>query len=199
MAAVSAEYFALQGLRASSIGEASSRAALFFTTITGVLIALGLLATSLGTKDVDWAAILAAPVVGFIGLTSFLRIVETTIEDVAALRAMNVLREWLAGSSPQASRLIQVPGASGQHGNAFLVTGAHENPWRITITLGSAVGTVNSAQSAVVLGLLAIRLGTTAALGLAIGGALGGCLVALHLRYQVRRYQRAVDAWRRMG
>ena len=38
------EYFALSGLRASSIAEAGTRATLFFTTLTGTVLALGFLA-----------------------------------------------------------------------------------------------------------------------------------------------------------
>jgi hypothetical protein len=43
-AALGNEYFALSGLRASSIAEAGTRASLFFTTLTGTLLALGFLA-----------------------------------------------------------------------------------------------------------------------------------------------------------
>ena len=47
------EYFALSGLRASSIGEAGTRATLFFTTLTGTVLALGFLASSTNAPRSD--------------------------------------------------------------------------------------------------------------------------------------------------
>jgi hypothetical protein len=70
-AALGNEYFALSGLRASSIAEAGTRASLFFTTLTGTLLALGFLA---GTTDaVTAVAYATVPTVIVLGLLSFLR------------------------------------------------------------------------------------------------------------------------------
>ena len=45
-AALGGEYFALNGLRASTTAEASTRATIYFTTMSGTLLALGFLAGS---------------------------------------------------------------------------------------------------------------------------------------------------------
>ena len=95
------EYFALSGLRASSIAEASTRATLFFTTLTGTVLALGFLASS--TNAVVPVAYAALPIVILLGLLSFLRLVEISVEDVGALRAINRIRAYYGGLVPMGS------------------------------------------------------------------------------------------------
>ena len=197
LGAVSAEYFALQSLRASSISESSARASLFFTAITGTLVALGLLSNSLPHSQLVWVAVGASPVLGFVGLTSFLRITETSIEDVAALRAMNTLRMWMVTTAPQLGALIRVQTRPDQPSNEFVNTGARESPLRILFTLGSTVGTVNSAQLAVASGLVLNIVGLPPTASLLVAAALGTGLLYLHARYQLRRFVRAITAWGR--
>ena len=86
------EYFALSSLRASSIAEAGTRATLFFTTLTGSVLALGFLAGT--TSAVVPVAYAALPIVILLGLLSFLRLVDISIEDVGALRAINRIRTY---------------------------------------------------------------------------------------------------------
>jgi len=86
------EYFALSSLRASSIAEAGTRATLFFTTLTRTVLALGFLAGT--TSAVVPVAYAALPIVILLGLLSFLRLVDISIEDVGALRAINRIRTY---------------------------------------------------------------------------------------------------------
>lgn len=194
-AAVSAEYFALQGLRAATVSESGMRATIFFASVTGVLIALGLLASAVSRGSLEWIVIGASAFLGFVGLTSFLRIVELSIEDVGALRAMNRLRRWLSTRTPEAGELIRVPPRPDQPGIEFVSTGAREHPLRILYTLGTTVGTVNATQLGVGVGLILDKIGADAAPSVAVGALVGVGLAASQARYQLRRYGRAMDAW----
>jgi hypothetical protein len=56
-AALGNEYFALSGMRASSIAEASTRAPLFFTTLTGTVLAINALLDT-GAHRSPWRTLL---------------------------------------------------------------------------------------------------------------------------------------------
>ena len=69
--ALGAEYFALSGLRSGTTAESSTRASMFFTTLTGTLLALGFLASS--TDAAVPVAYAAVPTIAVLGVLSFLR------------------------------------------------------------------------------------------------------------------------------
>ena len=124
-AALGNEYFALSGMRASSIAEASTRASLFFTTLTCAALGLGFLA---GTTDaVAPVAYVAPPTVIILGFLSFLRLVEIAVEDVRALQAINHIRGYYGQLVPEAHEYFPPPGRV-QAINALLDTGAHRRP-----------------------------------------------------------------------
>jgi hypothetical protein len=141
LAALGNEYFALQTLRASSIGEAGSRAALFFTTLTGTVVALGFLAGQ--PEAAQPFAYAAMPIVAIVGLLSFLRLVEISVEDVAALRAMNRIRAFYSTLDTEAARFFTSP-TSGQAINQLMSTGAHKSKWQAALTISATVAVVEA-------------------------------------------------------
>jgi hypothetical protein len=195
MEAASAEYFALQGLRSASISESGVRASLFFASITGVLVTLGLLSNSVDNDAFQWIVVGASLFVGFVGLTTFLRIVDTAIEDVAALRAMNQIRRWLGGTTDQAAKLVHVPSRPNQPSNEFVNTGARQSPLRILFTLGTTVGTVIAGQLGVAAGILMSRIGAANVVSIVVGVVLGFGLALIQTRYQLQRFRRAETTW----
>ncbi len=52
---VTTEHFTLQGARSSTIAEASGRATMFLGTVSGGLVALGLIATAAGVDTAFYA------------------------------------------------------------------------------------------------------------------------------------------------
>jgi hypothetical protein len=65
---------------------------MFFTTLRGTVLALGFLAGA--TDAVVPVAYAALPIVILLGVLSFLRLVEISVEDVGALRAINRIRAY---------------------------------------------------------------------------------------------------------
>jgi hypothetical protein len=189
-AALGSEYFALQGLRASSISEAGSRASLYFTTLTGTLLALGFLA---GTTDaVAPVAYAAVPIVVVLGVLSFLRLVDITIEDVAAVRAINRIRNYYAQLAPEATAYFPIPREE-QEINTLLDTGVGRARWKEALTTAATVGTVNTlmcgAAAAFALSDVGVPLAGAVLLGVALAAAIGWW----QYHYQDRRFAQVLN------
>ena len=75
------EHFTLQSARAAATMESSSRSALFLTVLSAALVALALAAQVATPREVLLLALLALGVVFFLGLVTYLRVLENGIED----------------------------------------------------------------------------------------------------------------------
>jgi hypothetical protein len=87
------EHFALQGARSATISDASGRASLYLSTVSGTLLALSLLgnATELGVPFVV-AALVLAPTLIFLGVVTFVRVLESGLEDSLYARSLTAYR-----------------------------------------------------------------------------------------------------------
>jgi hypothetical protein len=188
-AALGYEYFGLQGLRSSSIGEASTRAGLYFTALTGTVLALGFLAGN--TDAVRWVAYAALPIVVLLGLLSFLRLVEVGIEDVLALRAINKIRAYYSGLVPEAAEFFPRPGRT-QAVNTMVDTGSHRGRGRGSLTIASSVGVVNTLVCGASVAFAVADWGLPAPAAAAAGGAVAVVVGWLIFRYQYHRFVAAV-------
>ena len=91
---VTTEHFVLAGARASTIGESTGRANMFLASLSGGLVALGLVATasSLGAAFYGFGLVLL-PTLTFVGFVTFERTLQTSIEDTEYARRI-ALPEW---------------------------------------------------------------------------------------------------------
>jgi hypothetical protein len=188
-AALGTEYFALTGIRASTISEAGTRASLYFTTLTGTLLALGFLA---GTTDaVAPVACAAIPTVVILGFLSFLRLVEIAIEDVRALQAINLIRSYYGQLVPEAAEYFPPPGRA-QAINSLLDTGAHRSAWRTLLTISATVGVINALVASAGVAFALEHMGLHVALAVLCGVLVAVLLGWAMWRYQTRRFIAAV-------
>src|SRR5437868_12535537 len=79
---VTTEHFTLQGARSSTIAESIGRATMFLTSVSGGLVALGLVATAahVGTAFYAFGLVLL-PTLTFVGLVTFERALQSGVED----------------------------------------------------------------------------------------------------------------------
>jgi hypothetical protein len=105
------EHFTLQGSRAATIAESTSRANMFLAALSGGLVALGLVATatSVGTAFYAFGLVLL-PTLAFIGLLTFERVLQCGIEDMGYAQRIARLRGFYFDSAPELlSYLLSVP------------------------------------------------------------------------------------------
>jgi membrane protease YdiL (CAAX protease family) len=183
------EYFALSGLRSSSIAEAGTRATMFFTTLTGTVLALGFLAGA--TDAVVPVAYAALPIVILLGILSFLRLVEISLEDVGALRSINRIRGYYAGLVPEGTRFFPPPGPQ-QAVTDLVDTGAQQGRWRATLTVAATVGVMDALVSGASLAFALAHAGMPTAPAVVVGIAVALVMIWALLAHQTRRFNSAL-------
>jgi hypothetical protein len=96
------EHFALQGARAATVAESTGRANMFLAAISGGLVALGLVATasSLGAAFYGFGLVLL-PTLAFVGLVTFERALQSSIEDTEYARRIALVRGYYFEHAPE--------------------------------------------------------------------------------------------------
>src|SRR3954470_22017574 len=107
------EHFNLQTARAITVSEANGRASIYLAALSGNLIALAFVGqmSRLGGAFYAFALILL-PALAFVGAVTFLRLVQSSIEDLAYARRIALLRNFYLRLSPELEPyLVVVRGA----------------------------------------------------------------------------------------
>jgi hypothetical protein len=131
------EHFNLQTARALTVSEANGRASIYLAALSGNLIALAFVGhmSRLGAAFYAFALILL-PVLAFVGVVTFVRLVQSSIEDLAYAHRIALLRSFYLRVSPELEPyLVAVPGAR---------AAAPPSAWQLTLTAAGMVAVVNS-------------------------------------------------------
>jgi hypothetical protein len=186
------EHFTLQGSRSTTVSETSSRAALYMGAVSSSLIALGFIAQVSKLGDAFYIfALTVLPTVFALGLFTFVRTVESSVEDILYGRAINRIRAYYLEAAGPESRWFVLGG----HDDALGVLanmGIRPSRWQLYFTVSNMVATVNSVVGGSAVALAVGRL-VDAPLGVAAGvGALAaGASFALHRRWDRQLHQRS--------
>jgi len=178
------EHFTLQGSRATTVSESSSRAALFMGSVSSTLIALGFLAQVSTLGDAfDVFAVVVLPTLFALGVFTFVRTVESSVEDVLYGRAINRIRAYYLEVAGPEARWFVMRG----HDDALGVLanmGLRPSRWQLYFTVSTMVATVNSVVGGSAVAILVGRLlGGSLGLAAAAGGVVAVGSFALHRRW----------------
>jgi hypothetical protein len=179
------EHFNLQTARAVTVSEANGRASIYLAALSGNLIALAFVGqmSRLGAAFYAFALILL-PVLAFVGVVTFVRLVQSSIEDLAYAHRIALLRSFYLRVSPELEPyLVAVPGAR---------AAAPPSAWQLTLTAAGMVAVVNSVVVAACAGLVLEAAGVhSLAIPVAAGAVIGAAAFTLHERH----HRRARDAY----
>jgi hypothetical protein len=180
----------LQGARAATIAESTGRANMFLAAVSGGLVALGLVATasSLGAAFYGFGLVLL-PTLAFVGLVTFERALQSSIEDSEYARRIALLRGYYFEHAPEiASYMLRVAPAE-----RLLMQRVPGDRWQGYRTIAGMVAVITS-----------VLAGSTAALAASLifdhslaAAVIAGTLVALPtvvamIRHQDKTWYRAV-------
>jgi hypothetical protein len=180
------EHFVLETARGITVSESSSRAALYLTTVSSSLVAFGFLARTPFAPAFLGAVL---PAVVLLGMFTYERLVETSLEDVAALAAMQRIRRYYGRLLPGADRYFGMP--DGRHAaNELLDIGRPPSWIRLLFTMSSAIGFVNSIVAGTGVAIVVDELWAGDAASVVSGVAAAVLFAAGHLAYQVLAYLR---------
>lgn len=95
------EHAALQAVRSSTILEANGRTNLFIGTVSSAVVALAFLGriTEMSEEFIFFALILLPSLV-FIGLVTFIRCYQVSLEDLISIRGINRIRHYYTELAP---------------------------------------------------------------------------------------------------
>jgi hypothetical protein len=103
--ALTTEHFTLQTARAATIADSNGRAALYLSTVSGAVVALAFIGqvAHAGTAFFLFALALL-PALVLLGALSYLRLLQTAVEDWFYARAINRIRRHYVDLDPDAAR-----------------------------------------------------------------------------------------------
>ena len=183
------EHFNLQTARAVTVSEANGRASIYLAALSGNLITLAFVGqmSRLGATFYAFALILL-PVLAFVGVVTFVRLVQSSIEDLAYAHRIALLRSFYLRFSPELEPYLVVarPPAPA-HGKTLAPTA-----WQLTLTAAGMVAVVNSVVVAACAGLVLEAAGVRS---LAIPVAVGAVIGAGAFTLQERHHRRARDSY----
>jgi hypothetical protein len=185
---VTTEHFTLQGARAATIAESNGRATMFLAALSGGLVALGLVATasSLGAAFYGFGLVLL-PTLAFVGLVTFERALQTSLEDTQYARRIALLRGYYFEQAPEiAPYLLRVPPAERLHMQR--VPGDRWQGYRTVAGMIAVITAVLAGSTAALAAILIFDHSLAAAV-------IAGALVALPVMIAMIRYQDS--AWER--
>jgi hypothetical protein len=189
VAFITTEHFVLQGGRAATIAESTGRANMFLTSVSGALVALGLVATATRVGTTFYAFGLALLVtLTFVGLVTFDRVLQSGIEDHGYARRIALLRSYYFDNAPELTPYLLSVSPEKRWGE--------EGLWAVRAqelrTVTGMVGVVTAVLAGSATGLLvAVASGHSLALSLAIPIPVAVAILVCLLRYVRRRWLRA--------
>jgi hypothetical protein len=183
------EHFNLQTARAATISEANGRASIYLAALSSNLIALAFIGqmSRLGTAFYAFSLLLL-PVLAFVGVVTFQRLVQSSLEDIAyAQRIARVRNLYMALVPELEAHFLFVCGRPAEHGARL-----RPSRWQLTLTTAGMVTVVNSVVIGASAGLVVAALGDASlAVMLAAGVFVAVSALAVHRRH----HRRALDAY----
>jgi hypothetical protein len=179
----------LQGARSATIAESNGRATMFLASVSGGLVALGLVATasSLGAAFYGFGLVLL-PTLAFVGLVTFERALQSSIEDTEYARRIALLRGYYFDHAPEiAPYLLRVPPAE-----RLVMQRVPGDRWQGYRTVAGMVAVITAALAGSTMALAAVLIFDHSPAVAVISGTLGALptLIAM-IRHQDSAWERA--------
>jgi hypothetical protein len=135
-------------------------------------------------------ALILLPVLAFLGVVTFLRLVQSSLEDIAYAHRIGRLREFYLRLSPELEPYLVV--VRGARARAPLVEAVAPSAWQLTLTTAGMIAVVNSVVLAACAGLALKAAGVDS---LAVAVLAGAVVGAGAFSLQERRHRRARDSY----
>jgi hypothetical protein len=185
---VTTEHFTRQGARAATIAESTGRATMFLTSVSGGLVALGLIAAATRLSTAFYAfGLVLLPALSFVGFVTFERVLQTGLDDLEYAVRIERLRAYYFDNAPEVTRYLAQP-----QDLARRWAGPRGGPLQSLRTVAGMVSVVIAILAGSAAGLVgALASGHSLAVGLGIGVPLGLFVVLVLVQYQHRVWQGA--------
>lgn len=189
-AIITTEHVTLQSGRSITVADASGRASLFLGTVSSTLVAVAFIGqiSQLGTAFFVFSLVLF-PALFFLGVVTFERVLQSSIEDVIYGRAINRIRHLYVEHAPQLAPYFLLSARDDDTG--FLANiGARTSWWQIFLTTAGMIAVINSIIGGACVGIMLFVLFRAPTLLCAVVGLVVFLVsVVIHQLYQLRQWR----------
>jgi len=179
------EHFTLQSARGATIADANGRAAMYLGALASTLVALGFVGqtSDLGTAFFVFALVLL-PTLFFLGLTTVVRVTQSSAEDILYAQGINRIRHFYLDYVPEAAPFFILSAHDDMAG--VMHNMGVKNPGRrqIFLTMAGTLGIVNSVVGGACVGIAVSLLDPPLGVAVAAGALACGAAVFGHLRLE---------------
>lgn len=193
MQAVGNQYGILQSARGATISESSSRSSLYLTSLSGAVVGLSFVAQASRFGQAFFIfAVAILPVVFFLGVVTYYRVMQTGVEDVIYARAMSRILKFYSEIDPAQADLFHATSVD-QVGLGRM--GLFRLRWQQFLSGAATVAIVNSVVAGVFVAVaVAYLAGPPPLADVLIGAAAAVLIGGAFLRHQWTTWMRVAKA-----
>jgi hypothetical protein len=194
LTALTTEHFTLQGARSGTITESLGRSTIYLGSLSASLVALALVIQGdSAVDDFRLFALVILPALVFLGTVTFVRVLETGIEDAIYAQAINRIRHYYLELAGNDARYFTLGGNDDIQGGLANM-GLSPSRWRPFFSIASVISLINSMVAGALAGItLDVFAPRTIALIAGVALALGALIV--HFRLGYGRFVRAMESF----
>jgi hypothetical protein len=195
LTALTTEHFTLQGARAATTSESAARSSLFLGSVSSALVALGFIASVTGESSDLFRtfALIVLPTLCFLGVVTFVRLVELGTEDMLYGRAINRIRNHYLELAGAEARLFMM-GANDDAIGVLRNMGLRPRKVQLYLTNSFAIAVVTAVLAGSVLALaLGVAAGAPLGVNIAAGAVTAIATAAALMRATRRMYGQVPD------
>jgi hypothetical protein len=161
---LSTEHWSLLATRSMSWNEAFSRTAMFLSTLSAATVALALAGPAMSFGSLfPLFALVVLSVTLFLGLATYIRLLQVNNEDLYWVAGMNTIRAAYTKLSPGIEKDFITGHSLDTDGMARTFAAvdvtSSVSPWHMLVTTPAVVAVISSAIAGVMAGLGAVQLG----------------------------------------
>jgi hypothetical protein len=191
LTALTTEHFTLQSARSATITESLGRSTIYLGSLSASLVAFALIAQGESTvADFRLFALLILPGLFFLGTVTFVRIVETGIEDAIYAQAINRIRRYYLELAREDARYFALGGNDDMEG-VLANMGITVSRWRPFFSVASVIALINSMVAGALLGV-ALDAFSRRSIALIVGIVVVLIAFVVHYRLGSNRFARAL-------
>ncbi|MBC8043598.1 MAG: hypothetical protein IAF08_09140, partial [Rhizobacter sp.] len=183
------EHFTLQTARSAAIMESNGRASLFLSTVSSAFVAMAFIGqmSELGEAFFAFCLVLF-PTLYFLGVATFVRVLQTGIEDMIYARGINRIRHFYTEVAPEIKKYLMLSVHDDMAG-ALKSVGITPSHFQTVLTSSGMIAVINSVLAGVCIGIL-LNGTLRVKLWLAVIAAVVAFLISsvVHYRYQARKW-----------
>jgi hypothetical protein len=184
MSALVTEHFVLQSARSTTVSEAVGRSAVYLTVVSSAVVAFGFFAAAGHALAPVVATVLPALIV--LGVLTFVRLVETSVENMIFLRRIDAIRSYYATLDPAAGAFFAAGGGDAMAARAS--TGTRSGMLaEMFFTGASMIAAVTSIVAGAGAALLLDTGGVPLAAAVTAGVVVALLAFGLHMLWMYRR------------